>query len=103
MSFKLPKFLYVTMPYVYIGGGALIVYVFRGWMGGWISGIVGLGLMTYGSAVLMLRKDFREQNQSEGPSSRYDDSRFDDIRVQSSILSSKASQNKGPPRRSRKF
>lgn len=101
MSFKLPKFLYVTMPYICMVVGALIVYVFRGWLGGWVTGIVGLGLMVYGFAVLMLRKDFRAQNESEGPASRYDDSRFDDIRVQSSLLSSKASENKGPPPRRR--
>lgn len=89
------------MPYGYMVGGALIVYFFRGWLGGWITGIAGLGLVTYGFAVLMLRKNLREQNESEGPPSRYDDSRFDDIRVQSSILSSKASENKGPPSRKR--
>jgi len=97
MSFKLPKFLYVTLPYFYMISGAAIIYVLRGWLGGWIGGIVGLGLLTYGAAVLMLRKDFQDQSQSEGPASRYDDSRFDDIRVQSSLISSKASENKGPP------
>lgn len=99
MSFKLPKFLYVSLPYVFMVGGAATAYAFRGWLGGWVGGIVGLGLVTYGFAVLMLRKDFREQNESDGPASRYDDSRFDDIRVQSSLISSKASQNKGPPPR----
>lgn len=101
MNFKLPKFLYVTLPYIYMAGGALIAYVFRGGLRGWVVGIVGLGLVIYGFALLMLRKDYQEQNQSEGPASRYDDSRFDDIRVQSSLLSSKASENKGPPPRRR--
>jgi hypothetical protein len=99
MNFKLPKFLYVSLPYIYMVGGALIVYVFRGWLGGWITGIVGLGLMVYGFAVLMLRKDFRAQDDSEGPASRYDDSRFEDVRIQSTLISSKASENKGPPAR----
>lgn len=101
MSFKLPRFLYVTLPYFYMVCGALIIYGLRNWLGGWIGGIVGGGLMTYGAAVLMLRKDFRSQNDSEGPASRYDDSRFEDIRVQSDLISSKASQNKGPPPRRR--
>ncbi len=99
MSFKLPKFLYVSMPYVYMVGGALIVYSFRGWLGGWIGGIAGLALMTYGFAVLMLRKDYRAQDESDGPASRYDDSRFEDVRIQSTLISSKASENKGPPSR----
>jgi hypothetical protein len=101
MSFKLPRFLYVTLPYFNMICGAVLIYVFRGWLGGWISGIAGLGLMTYGFAVLMLRKDFRDQNESEFQASRYDDSRFQDIRLQSDITSSQASQNKGPPLRKR--
>jgi ABC-type transport system involved in cytochrome bd biosynthesis fused ATPase/permease subunit len=99
MSFKLPKFLYVSLPYIYMVGGALIVYVFRGFLGGWITGVIGMALAIYGFAVLMLRKDFRVQDQSDAGASRYDDSRYDDIRVQSSLISSKASENKGPPAR----
>ncbi len=96
MSLKLPGFLYKTIPYIYMLGGASMMYAFRGWLGGWVSGIVGLALITYGFAVLMLRKDFQEQSESDGPVSRYDDSRFDDVRVQSELISSKASKNKGP-------
>jgi hypothetical protein len=101
MSFKLPKFLYVTLPYFYMVCGAVIIYVLRGWLGGWVGGIVGLGLLTYGAMVLMLRKDFKAQNETDGPANRYDDSRFDDVRVQANLISSKASQNKGPQPRKR--
>jgi hypothetical protein len=96
MSLKLPSFLYKTVPYVYMLGGGALMYEFRGWLGGWITGIVGLALITYGLALLLLRNDFQEQSKSDGPASRYDDSRFDDVRVQSGLISSKASKNKGP-------
>jgi len=101
MNIRLPRFIYRSLPYLCMVGGAVMMYMLRGWKGGWIGGIVGLVLLTYGFAILMLRKDADEQDRGDGPPSRYDDSRFNDIRVQSDLFSSKASKNKGPPTRGR--
>ena len=77
MNIKLPKWLYMLLPYLHMATGALVLYEFKGW----IAGAVGCMLIISGVTIWMLREDYHNQHQPNGRISRYDDSQFDDIRT----------------------